>query len=83
MNIFCHSVKDEKSFAPHWEQLCDKGHKYLFSEETANWNDAREMCVLLGGYLVKIENLHENNCLLKYALNNGLGNKWWWQSGKL
>ena len=70
-----------KSHSPHWEPLCDKGHQYLFSEETLDWNNAREMCQLLGGYLVRIENQHENNCLLVYAMKSELHN-WWWTSGE-
>ena len=68
-----------KPHTPHWEALCDKGHQYLFSEETVDWNSAREMCQLLGGYLVRIENRHENNCLLVHAMKNGL-HTWWWTS---
>ena len=45
-----------KSHTPHWEPICDKGHQYLFSEESVDWNSATEMCQLLGGYLVRIEN---------------------------
>ena len=73
-----------KTSTPHWEQLCrkDLDHKYLFSEEAVDWNNARAMCELLGGYLVRIEDIHENNCLLKYALNNGYENRWW-TSGNL
>ena len=70
-----------KSHTPHWEPLCDKGHQYLFSEEAVDWNNAREMCQLLGGYLVRIENQHENNCLLVYAMKSELHN-WWWTSGE-
>ena len=70
-----------KSHTPHWEPLCDKGHQYLFSEELVDWNNAREMCQLLGGYLVKIETRHENNCLLVYAMKNEL-HSWWWTSGE-
>merc|ERR1712109_110452 len=69
---------DTKSYTPHWEPLC--GHQYLFSEEKVDWNAAREMCQLLGGYIVRIENRHENNCILVYAQNNGL-HYWWWTSG--
>ena len=69
---------DNKSYTPHWEPLC--GHLYLFSEERVDWNTAREMCKLLGGYIVRIESRHENNCILVYALNNGLQD-WWWTSG--
>ena len=75
-------IKDQKLSAPHWEPLCDKGHKYLFSEEVANWNDAREMCQLFGGYLARIENRHENNCILAYAQTNQLY-AWWWHSGNI
>ena len=59
---------DTKSYTPHWEPLC--GHQYLFSEEKVDWNAAREMCKLLGGYIVRIESRHENNCILVYAQNN-------------
>ena len=74
-------VKTIEKSVPHWESLCDKGHQYLFSDDALNWNDANEMCKLLGGYLVKIESRHENNCLLVYAMNNGLQNEWWRTSG--
>ena len=72
-----------KTSTPDWEQLpCRKGHQYLFSEDALDWNEARAMCELYGGYLVRIEDIHENNCLLKYALNNGYENRWW-TSGNL
>ena len=72
-----------KSHTPHWEPLCDKGHQYLFSDipQPTDWNSAREMCQLLGGYLVRIENRHENNCLLVHAMKNEL-HAWWWTSGE-
>merc|ERR1712037_131199 len=73
------SFSENKSHTPHWEPLCDKGHQYLFSEETVDWSSALEMCQLLGGYLVRIENQHENNCLLVHAMKNGL-HAWWWTS---
>ena len=63
---------------PSWVSLC--GHQYLFSEYTHNWYDARDECRLYGGYLAKIENLHENNCLIKHAMDQGKYN-YWWQSG--
>ena len=75
-------IKDQKLSAPHWVRLCDKGHKYLFSEEAVNWNDARAMCQLLGGYLARIENRHENNCILAYAQTNQL-HTYWWHSGNI
>jgi len=66
--------------SPNWVQLCDEGHQYLFSEELLDWNNAKEMCELLGGYLVRIENRHENNCILVHAQNTGQ-HSWWWTSG--
>merc|ERR1719350_819877 len=71
-------VKETKSQVPNWVSLC--GHQYFFSEDKISWNSARETCHLLGGYLVKIDNRHENNCLLDYAMPQGLFN-WWWTSG--
>ena len=76
-----------KPVTPHWEPLCDnlspndEQHEYLFNgDETINWNSAREMCELLGGYLVRIDNRHENNCLLNYTQHNDM-HQWWWTSG--
>merc|ERR1711935_933446 len=77
---------ENKPATLHWEPLCDnlspndKQHEYLFSEETIDWNSARKMCKLLGGYLVRIDNRHENNCLLKYTQHNEM-HQYWWTSG--
>ena len=78
---------ENKPATPHWEPLCDnlssdgtKQHQYLFSDESIDWESAREMCELLAGYLVRIDNRHENNCLLNYTMNNGM-HAWWWTSG--
>merc|ERR1712126_424286 len=79
-SLYLAEIKDQKLSVPHWVSLCDKGHKYFFSEEAINWNNAREMCQLLGGYLARIENRHENNCILAYAQTNQL-HSWWWHSG--
>merc|ERR1711874_139162 len=73
-------AKPSKISFPHWVSLCDKGHSYLFSEDTLDWNSARQMCQLLGGYIARIENRHENNCLLVHAQSNGL-HQWWMHSG--
>ena len=87
VGVNCFKLKElevtSKTSNPHWEQLCRKGHQYLFSEDALDWNEAKAMCELLGGYLVRIEDIHENNCILKYALNNGYQNNYWWTSGKL
>ena len=83
--------KDIKSHtsADTWVSLCDKGHKYLFSEDLVNggpdladWAYAKLKCGYLGGYLVRIENRHENNCILVHAQKQGL-HHYWWTSGKV
>ena len=70
-----------------WVPLCDEGHRYLFSEklvdggpDLADWTNAEVKCGYLGGYLVRIENRHENNCILVHAQNQGL-HHYWWTSG--
>merc|ERR1712110_182263 len=79
---------ENKPATPHWEPLCDnlspndKQHEYLFSDESIDWESSREMCELLGGYLVRIDNRHENNCLLNYTQNNEL-HTYWWTSGMI
>merc|ERR1739844_227442 len=56
------------STLPKWENLnCEEGHKYLFSDVTHTWHDARDECELYGGWLVSINDRHEQNCLLEYA----------------
>ena len=72
--------KNSEVLASSWVPLCDEGHSYLFSEETANWEESSVMCEELGGYLVRIENRHENNCILVHAQNQGL-HHYWWTSG--
>ena len=74
--------EDIKSLEPSWVPLCDKGHSYLFSDAEdqfglADWNNAKWKCASLGGYLVKIENRHENNCILVHAQKQGLHHYWW------
>ena len=45
--------------------------------------DAVAECQLYGGWLVRINSLAEQNCLLKYANTLSLsGNTWWWTDGK-
>ena len=81
--------KDTQSLTPGgtWVPLCDEGHKYLFSEDLVNggpdladWTNAEVKCGYLGGYLVRIENRHENNCILVHAQSQGL-HHYWWTSG--
>ena len=76
--------KNTKALVSSWVPLCDDRpgdrHSYLFSEETANWEDSSVICEELGGYLVRIENRHENNCILVHAQKQGL-HHYWWTSG--
>ena len=75
-----YTIPQTKSQVPTWVSLCDRGHQYLFSNDYLDWNSAREMCKLLGGYIVRIDNRHENNCILDYAMPNEM-HDWWWTSG--
>ena len=69
--------------APHWEDLeCEAGHKYLFSEVKMNWEDARVECELYGGWLVDINSLQEQNCLMRHGNSQGY-NVWYHTDGKL
>merc|ERR1712241_1647013 len=64
--------------APHWQELeCEAGHKYLFSDQTRSWQDAREECELYAGWLVNIGSLEEQNCLLRYGKSQGY-DAWYW-----
>ena len=71
-----------QSEAPHWENLeCQKGHKYLFSELSADWPEAYAECALYGGFLVNIGGIAEQNCLLRHASSQNYDN-WYWTAGK-
>ena len=60
--------------------LSQEGHKYIFSEITHNWADSVAECEAYGGWLLNIESLAEQNCLLRYANNQGFEN-WYWTDG--
>ena len=71
------------SSLPGWEELqCEEGHKYLFSDTKHTWQDAREECELYGGWLLSINSLQEQNCLVRYAQTSGLHHGWFWHDGK-
>ena len=57
-----------------------EGHKYLFSDVSHSWSDALSECYLYGGSLVTIENIWEQNCLLRYAQSQGY-DEWYWTDG--
>ena len=68
---------------PGWEDIqCEEGHKYLFSDTQHTWQDAREECELYGGWLLSINSLQEQNCLVRFAQTSGLHAGWFWHDGK-
>jgi hypothetical protein len=48
-----------------WIEIC--GNQYLLSTDKATWAQAKSNCELFGGYLVQINGVIENNCLLEYG----------------
>merc|ERR1711915_677496 len=69
--ILCYSL-------PQWEELnCEANHKYFFSDSTLNWQDAREECELYGGWLLSINILQEQNCLVRHA-SKAVQDGWFW-----
>ena len=66
--------------------LIQAGHKYLFSEVALNWEDARAECELYGGWIVDVNDVYEENCLLQYATTTvGIidTDSWFWTDGKM
>ena len=60
---------------PSWVQLCDLKTQYLFvNDDVRTWAEAEAECDLYGGYLTRITNRHEHNCILKYATDSGWHN---------
>ena len=49
-----------------------RGHKYLFSDTALSWQDARAECALYGGWLVNIQTVEEQNCLVRHGRSQGL-----------
>ena len=53
------------------------------TDEVRNWVDARDHCALFGGWLVSIQDVHEQNCLMRHAYNtDGLTDLSYWTDGK-
>ena len=86
LRIFCLSLlclAVSGSDLPSWHDLnCEEGHKYLFSDETSPWQDARDECELYGGWLLDINSQREQNCLVRFAKTSGLHHGWFWHDGK-
>merc|ERR1719347_389755 len=69
------------ALSPSWQFLeCEEGHKYLFSEDTRTWEEARAECQLYGGWLLDISSMEEQYCLMEFAQNFQLFH-WWWHDG--
>ena len=68
-----------------WQDLgCEEGHKYLFSDYGWHWEEAREKCQELGGWLLSINSQQEQNCLLRFAhssLDYNWQQHWYWHDG--
>jgi len=75
-----HVETNSKLETPQWVDLeCQAGHKYLFvTDEVRNWVEARDYCALFGGWLVDIQDVHEQNCLTRHAYNTGLTDYSYW-----
>merc|ERR550532_2695210 len=72
-------VLSSGSSLPGWEDLqCEEGHKYLFSDTSHTWQDARDECELYGGWLLSINSLQEQNCLVRFAHSWSLHEGWFW-----
>ena len=63
--------------------VLQEGHKYLYSsgEERLTWHDSLAECELLGGWLVAVDSLGEQNCLVKFGREQGY-NAWFWTDGR-
>ena len=73
-----------RNLLPDWVSLdCDGDHQYFFSDQRLSWFDASDECNLYGGYLLRIDSLEEQNCLLKYghSANIQVRGSWFWQDG--
>ena len=73
-----------RNLLPDWVSLdCDGNHQYFFSDQKLTWSEASDECNLYGGYLLRIDSLEEQNCLLKYGYLANLAGPWFWQDGIL
>merc|ERR1711997_984169 len=77
-NLVFLSLSVSGSSLPRWVDLnCERGHKYLFSDVQHTWQDARDECELYEGYLLSINSLQEQNCLVRYA-QGSVQHGWFW-----
>merc|ERR1711935_459101 len=64
-----------------WHNLnCEQGHKYFFSDDKLRWGLAIHGCERMGGWLLQIKSIDEQNCVVKYAQNHNKLN-WWFHDG--
>ena len=74
------------SSLPSWHEIdCGDGYnsKYLFSDVSHTWQDARGECELYGGWLLYINNQQEQNCLVRFAHSIGLQTGYFWHDGNI
>ena len=66
------------SSLPSWHDLqCEPGHKYLFSNKVDTWQNARDECEQYGGWLLSINSLQEQNCLVRFS-ETSVHDDWIW-----
>ena len=81
-SLFFISVVVKGARVPQWQNLnCEEGHKYLFSDVTHTWEDALAECQLYGGWLLSLDSLEEQNCLLRYDNISPVPTAWYWTDG--
>ena len=61
---------------------CQARHKYLYSDGARGWEDARAECALYGGWLVNIQTVEEQNCLVRHGRSQGL-DTWYLTDGEI
>lgn len=67
---------------PQWHDLnCEEGHRYLFSDVMHPWDDAVAECQLYGGWLLSLDSLAEQNCLLRFENTASIPQDWYWTDG--
>merc|ERR1712126_642539 len=64
-----------------WLNLeCETGHKYLFSSNAMTWSESVAECALYGGWLLDINSIQEQNCIVRNIRNHGT-TTWYFHDG--
>ena len=56
---------------------------FVQNDGALNWEDSVGQCQLYGGWLVDIRDIYEHNCLVEYAMTNGIDQGAYWTDGDL